>query len=65
MCPFCKSYHDNKHTINNIDVQNYYNAKNCLCEKHNELFIKYFKHVIKIFASNAKKNIRVIKIFVI
>ena len=35
MCPFCKSYHDNKHTINNIE--NYYDAKNYLWKNKGRL----------------------------
>ena len=35
LCPLCKSSHNKNHNIIN------YNDKNYICNKHNELFIKY------------------------
>jgi len=35
LCPLCKSSHDKTHNIINYDQKNY------LCEKHQEIFIKY------------------------
>ena len=37
ICPLCKSEHDKEHKIIN------YKDKNYLCNKHNEIFIKYCK----------------------
>ena len=35
LCPLCKSIHDNTHSIINYDNKNY------ICNKHNEIYIKY------------------------
>ena len=35
ICPLCKSSHDNSHNIINYEQKNY------ICEKHNEIYIKY------------------------
>ena len=35
ICPLCKSLHDKTHNIINYDHKNY------ICQRHNELFIKY------------------------
>jgi len=35
LCPLCKSSHDKSHNIINYDLKNY------ICEKHNEIYIKY------------------------
>jgi len=35
ICPLCKSSHDNLHNIINYEEKNY------ICEKHNEVYIKY------------------------
>ena len=35
LCPLCKSIHDKSHSIINYDNKNY------ICNKHNEIFVKY------------------------
>ena len=37
ICPICKIKHDNSHTIINYEKKNY------ICDKHNEIYIKYCK----------------------
>jgi len=55
ICPLCKSSHDTLHNIINYEQKNY------ICEKHNEIYIKYCnecKMNICIMCANEHKNHR-------
>ena len=50
LCPLCKSKHDNNHNIINYD------ERNCICDKHNDYFIKYCQYCNKNICKECEKE---------